>query len=984
MDMSIMGRRARGQRGKKAKITFHATHNAQCGEILHIEPNKLLSNINFRFAQFKKGTWKNYNYLDGLGGNNVEAIYRASDGTLWFALWSGGISKYDGKEFTTFTSLDGLANNLVYDIHQTPDGTLWFGTYYGISRYDGEKFVTLTTRDGLASNNVCIIYQDRDDMLWFGTLDGGVSHYDGKGFVNFTTEDGLASNGVRTIHQEPDGSLWFGTGLGVTRYDGNEFINFTNGELPNEFIWAIHRDQNGAMWIGTMGFGVFVHDGKEFPPLEKGGKGGFVNFTTKDGLAEDIVRTIYQTPDGILWFGSHYGGVSLYDGVALGTLDTRDGLADDWAFKIFQDSEGYLWFATNKGITRYHRSSVPPSIHITFVRTDEEYTEFEMIPPITTGDRVTIAYNAIDFKTLPQKRQYRYRIKEIDSEWRKPTKSTSFDYTFDEPGSYTFEVQTIDSELNYSEPAMVELEVIVDPRNHRIAQLESDLEKQNRELQEKNAQLQEAKRTAETAKEEAEEANQAKSTFLANMSHEIRTPMNAILGYAQILQREDDLRSHHRSAVETIEESGNHLLALINEILDLSKIEAGRLELQETNFNLTHFIDGLSDMFQFRCQQKSLAWRVEWRPDNSQQAPTTGCPTSVGEIWVHGDENRLRQVLMNLLSNAVKFTESGEVVLRVIEEAMDSIFRFEVIDTGIGISPEDAEAIFQPFTQSKDDTKKEGTGLGLTIAKRLVELMGGNLAFESTLKKGSRFFFTVPFKPATEEITSRSADSYKNVVRLAAGYQVKALVADDEQENREVLSRLLSNIGVTVITAENGKQALEAVGSGTSATTANHRDNRPDIVFMDIRMPVMDGLEAARRILKEFGESRPKLVAVSASALVHERQGYFDAGFDDFIAKPLNSGRIYESLANLLHVEYEYEDEGLPPIDFEKIILPSSLLARLKEAAKFGNVTELEKSLDDIRQIGEEGRLLAEHLQKLIRNLDMGAIPDILEMVSDE
>jgi len=225
------------------------------------------------------------------------------------------------------------------------------------------------------------------------------------------------------------------------------------------------------MWIGTLHLGLFVYDGE-----------GAAQFTKKEGLASNTVRTIYQTPDGVLWFGSHGGGVSLYDGVAWGTLDTRDGLAGDTVFKILQDSEGYLWFATNKGITRYHRNRVPPSVHITLVRTDKEYTEFEKIPPITVGNRVTIAYNSIDFKTLPQKRQYRCRIREIDSEWQTPTKATSFDCIFNEPGRYTFEVQAIDCELNYSEPARVELEVLVDPRNHRIAQLENELEKADEQL----------------------------------------------------------------------------------------------------------------------------------------------------------------------------------------------------------------------------------------------------------------------------------------------------------------------------------------------------------------------------------------------------------------------------------------------------------------------------------------------------------------------
>ena len=247
-------------------------------------------------------------------------------------------------------------------------------------------------------------------------------------------------------------------------------------------------------------------------------------------------------------------------------------------------------------------------------------------------------------------------------------------------------------------------------------------------------------------------------------------------------------------------------------------------------------------------------------------------------ILVHGDEGKLRQVLMNLLSNAVKFTESGEVVLRVSpqhakgqEEKMANgqlplspltnlpLFMFEVIDTGIGISPEDVATIFETFAQSKSQsggdshtkdqsrTNKEGTGLGLTIAKGYVQLMGGELDFESSAEKGSRFFFTIPLEPTTEGVTPSSVDTVRQVVRLAAGYQVKALVADDNQENREVLSQMLSDIGVTVILAENGQQVLEAVPA-----------EGPDIVFMDIWMPVMDGLETTQHLLRRIRGRTPK------------------------------------------------------------------------------------------------------------------------------
>jgi len=915
----------------------------------------------------------------------------------------GGVSRYDGKEFVTFTTEDGLANDFVYAIHRDPDGVMWFGTWTGVSRYDGKEFRNLTQKDGLVSNFVRTIYPDLDGVLWFATY-GGVSRYDGNQFVSFTTEDGLANNYVRTSYCDPDGIMWFGTWAGVSRYDGEKFTTLATKDSLANIVIAIHRDTDGVMWFGAEG-GL---SRAVYPELMRRDGKALITLTAKDGFVHNSVLAIHQDPDGVLWFGTD-GGVACYDGIAWTSLDTRDGLAGNTVSAIHQAPDGLLYFGTRGGITRYRRSTAPPKVLIVSVTTDQTYHDLSTIPAFTTGTRATIEYNSIDFKTVPEKQQYRYRIKEIppnppfskggiDSDWSKPTKATSFDCTFDELGMYTFEVQAIDRDLNYSEPATVKLEVIADPRNQHIAQLESDLEKRNRELEEanaeleaKNQQLQEAKEVAEAAKEEAETANRAKSIFLANMSHEIRTPMNAVLGYAQILQRDSELLPRQRDAIDTIENSGNHLLALINDVLDISKIEAGRLELQETDFDLNALIDGISAMFQIRCEREGLTWRVEGFGED--------------RVLVHGDEGKLRQVLINLLGNAVKFTESGEVTLRITHAQLDARlqsgklpaeaghppteagrpvgwYRFEVRDTGIGITPEMQEKIFEPFQQSEEGAKKGGTGLGLAISKRQIELMGGELSLDSEVGVGSNFFFTLPLSlsppraTATDDTMSDVLDQssrWSEMTHLAKGYHVKALIADDTKVNRDVLSRMLTDIGVEVMEAENGQQAVEMF-----------RSSKPDIVFMDIRMPVMDGIEATRRLFDEFDKSQLKIVAISASTLRHEEEEYFQAGFDDFISKPFRFERLCECLANMLSVEYEYaeavgdEQDEAPELDLTQIVLPEDLLSRLKEAAEIYSLTQLNQCLDEMVQLDEPSRLLAEQLRVLGRNQDMEAILDIL------
>ena len=414
------------------------------------------------------------------------------------------------------------------------------------------------------------------------------------------------------------------------------------------------------------------------------------------------------------------------------------------------------------------------------------------------------------------------------------------------------------------------------------------------------------------ASEAAEAASHAKSTFLANMSHEIRTPMNAILGFSQIVNDDPDLDDRHRKSVRIIRQSGEHLLKLINDILDISKIEAGHVQLNRSDFDLKVLVDGLGDMFGMRCQQTGLVWELE------SEVPA-GC--------VEGDEGKLRQVLINLVGNAVKFTETGTVKLKV-RALGDNRYAFEVRDTGPGIPEEKQAAIFEPFQQEEQGLRQGGTGLGLAISVGHVEMMGGSIAVESRLGEGSRFMFTLELLQGQTPMRSASPTTdWSRVRHLADGQSVRALVVDDVETNRELLVQMLTRIGIQVETAENGAQGLEQVGR-----------EMPDIVFLDIRMPVMGGPEMLKRMRREHGEDAAEVVAVTASVFDHQRQEYLDMGFAAFLSKPLESEQIYACLSELLGVKFDFaetESNDVPEAaerDWTDVTLPSDLYADLASA----------------------------------------------------
>ena len=463
-------------------------------------------------------------------------------------------------------------------------------------------------------------------------------------------------------------------------------------------------------------------------------------------------------------------------------------------------------------------------------------------------------------------------------------------------------------------------------------------------------------RTAELAraKEAAVSASRAKSEFLANMSHELRTPLNSILGYAQIFRRDASLGERQKRGVEVIEKSGEHLLTLINDVLDLAKIEAGALELATSTFRLPALVDNLAESQRVRAEQKELTFTYQ---------PGTLPPL------VRGDERKLRQVLLNLLGNAVKFTREGGVVLRA-ESVGDGVVRFEVEDTGVGIVPEKLEEIFRPFHQVGPERELvEGTGLGLAISRRLVDLMEGTLEVESRPGDGSLFSVALRL-PEVSEDKAGHAPAEERTVTGYEGPVRRILVVDDQTENRAILAGLLEPLGFEVFEAADGREAV-----------ARTEELRPDLVLMDLVMPVMDGFEATRRLLGLPGLGDVKVIALSASVFDHNRQESHGAGCHDFLPKPVELEALLAKLEAQLSLTWIYaEPAGTREEPSDEVAdlgtLAADTASALYDLARRGDVKAI---LRELEGLGPEQAGPLKELTRLAHEYDMKAIRQRLE-----
>ena len=466
-------------------------------------------------------------------------------------------------------------------------------------------------------------------------------------------------------------------------------------------------------------------------------------------------------------------------------------------------------------------------------------------------------------------------------------------------------------------------------------------------------------------KEAAVFANKAKSVFLANMSHEIRTPLNAILGFSQLMEKDRSLTPDQRENISIINSSGEHLLALINDILEMSKIEAGRIRLNNDTLNILSLIDEVGTLFRQRAEEKKLYLLIEI----ADEIP----------VYITSDEGKIRQVLINLLSNAVKFTQDGGIILRAWTVRLgpdNHLLYFEVEDTGAGIAEEELEKVFMHFEQTRSGQKAHvGTGLGLAISKEYINMMNGEISVTSTVEQGSLFRFFIEIREGDMKNVVRN-ETLNRVVGIEPGQkEIKILVVDDKEPNRKLLVKMLSGVGFYLESAGDGSEAIELYKKGSF-----------DLILMDMFMPVMDGFEAIRTIRSLPGGKEVKIFAITASVFEEDRQNILESGADEFIKKPFKEYEIFEKISDCLGIRFV--SQPVDP-DIEKMktgdrltremisTLPNKIKEQIKEAIINGDIESMESI---ILKLTSRHKTIAGQLLSLAKNFNFERLYQLFEI----
>ena len=892
---------------------------------------------------------------NGLDGSEISMAFEDREGSLWLALLGGGLARWVGRdEWAGFTPDQGLTGPVVWRIARMSPQTVFVGSQTGLYRGSlREGAWTWQTVPAVGPNSVQGLLFEGPDTLWvvasglglvryrpsrdqvepFGlrhglsTLGGSQPLRDERGTLwlpqdhkLYRLEAGMAhfveevlparaGTKVYLVRQAADRSLWLTTSSGLFHRTNSGWVRFGEKDgLLVEDVFGLAPAANGDVWFGYL-------TGKGVTRLRlTGGRVEMRHFGRKDGLRSDLSYALAFDAQGSLW-NSTDRGVDLYDGQRWQHFGRRDGLVweDGNGDALLAEPDGSVWVGTSAGLAYYtpgaERPKLPPPA-VVFTEVSSGNRKFALEQPIIVppgAEPLRILFSSLTYQRANEIR-YRYRFGNREEQWHELT-DNRLELARLAAGPYRLEVEAGNGLGEWSvEPATIGFTVAPAwyespplwflvasllaavgwfgwrQRNRREARIKEQLE----------AAVAERTRELAAEKERVEQASQFKSEFLANMSHEIRTPLNGILGLTNLACF--TASSEQKEYLEGVRFSAESLLALLNDVLDLSKIEAGHLGIHPHAADVRALVRNVIKLMDLRAREKGLRLREEI---DDQTVPQL----------VDIDELRVRQVLLNLVGNAVKFTAQGEVVLRVYAKprvglADEICLSFEVQDSGPGIPAPKQALIFEAFRQADGSVSRKygGSGLGLAISLNLVKLMQGQLSLRSELGQGSIFTFSLPTRSAKPSALERVDAVVEEYEYRRQGLRV--LVAEDNKINQIVASRLLMRAECQVDLAENGREAVELA-----------RQHRYDLILMDVQMPEMDGLLATRQIRSEEADKqyRTPIVAMTARAMAGDREVCLHAGMDGYLEKPFEPQRLLEILQRIDQEKQERTQQKQDP-----------------------------------------------------------------------
>jgi len=944
-----------------------------------------------------------------LSTDTVTSITEDAEGHLWIGTWNGGLNKFDPKSgiFTYY-----LANE-----NNHPNALL-------------------------NDNTVLSLHFDSQQILWMGMVRHGLNRFNPKTgqlttyLADENDPNSLTDNTIPDIYEDANGILWLATRNGLTKFNPitETFTQYFPDEndptkLSHSYVGAICDTKDGYLWLTTRGGGLNRFD----PTTER-----FTRYQTTEGLPSNTVYNIQVGNNGNLWL-STTNGLSKFNPTTetFHNYDIEDGLlSNEFSWGGLKTEQGMLLFGGLNGFNMFQpelfpENMVPPPVRLT------DFLLFNKSVPIESNGYLSQAVQYLNHITLnpkdnvfafefsalgysqPEENQFAYKLEGFEDEWNYVDFNRRFaNYNSLPPGDYIFRVRASNNDGLWDEHGIA-FSLTVLPTWWQTWWFQSGMilgligtvsmlykvrvnhvETRNRELEqrvvERTEDLRLAKELAELAQEKAEIANQAKSEFLSNMNHELRTPLNGILGYAQILKRKRNVETDIADGLTIIQQSGKHLLTLINDILDLAKIEARKLEIYPTFVQLPSFLEGVVGIVYMRAIEKDIIFNYE--PHNIPKG-------------ILADEKRLRQILLNLLGNAIKFTHQGHVTLRVtalmqerianrdnllsavnqddpVTDMNDtvtaphnlsqdsspqptvSLLRFEVIDTGVGIAPDQLEVIFEAFEQVGDHTARaDGTGLGLAISKQLVSLMGGDLQVKSELNKGSTFWFEARF-PIAEGDNHPSSEVAENLIVGYQGERLTVLIVDDNNSNRAVLRDILEPLDFAVIEAINGKE-------GVTQAQLHH----PNLIITDLVMPIMNGFDLIQIVRNTPDIATTKIIVASASAFDPTQWQDATQMSEGFISKPIELNLLFDLMADCLSLKWIYEtiSSNKSANPSTEIIPPREDLQTLYELAKRGNMKRIKTWAEEMAQQNEQYMAFVTHILTLTKTYDSEEIIELVE-----